>query len=275
MTVNRVITTRFIDAAKNYELLRLLLGLIFFAVLTFAFTTALQAVFPQTDIVSIIEEEPVIEDKIESVQIKPADFQKTAIEKSKEIDKGLAYYRDENTKDSVIWFYTYITGSEKTANAILTNAEKNNIPVSLAFSLAYVESRYKTRAVNKNKNKTIDRGLFQLNSKSFSDISEEDFFDPEINAKIGLSHLKFCLDTAGNTISALAMYNAGTTKVKKGETPQMTLDYVSQIMTYRSGLDALFETEIIEKNCSQIPVQETPAQTVPASSKAVKVAFLK
>ena len=43
------------------------------------------------------------------------------------------------------------------------------------------------------------------------------------------------------------MYHAGVTKVKSGSTPQVTLNYVSQITEYRKGIDLLFEKEILDK----------------------------
>ncbi|UKI53636.1 MAG: transglycosylase SLT domain-containing protein [Treponema sp.] len=61
--------------------------------------------------------------------------------------------------------------------AILEEAEKNDIPLSLAFALAYTESHYNVNAVNKNRNSSIDRGLFQLNNRSFPQLKEEDFFN--------------------------------------------------------------------------------------------------
>ena len=156
-------------------------------------------------------------------------------------DEGLKFYRNPEFKDSVEWFYNQITGNEFITDAILLYADKNEIPLSLAFSLAYSESSYNPRAINKNTNASIDRGLFQLNNNSFPDLIEEEYFDPYISAKYGLSHLRFCLDTAGNEVAALAMYNAGTRRVKNGETPQVTLNYVSKIMDYKEGLDDLFE----------------------------------
>ena len=140
----------------------------------------------------------------------------------------------------MVWFYTQITGNAVVADAILTHAEKNDIPLSLAFALAFSESSYNVNAVNKNSNTTIDRGLFQLNNNSFPDLKESDFFDPYVSAKYGLSHLRFCLDYAGNEVAALAMYNAGTNRVRKGETPQVTLNYVSKIINYKNGVDELF-----------------------------------
>lgn len=163
----------------------------------------------------------------------------------KQLDTGLELYRSLPTRTAVEWFYTNVTGDMDVALAILREADKNNIPLSLAFSLAYTESHYKPRAINKNTNASIDRGVFQLNNKSFPALVEADFYDPYISAKYGLSHLRFCLDTAGNEVSALAMYNAGTNRVRNNGTPQMTLNYISKIQTYRQGLDNLFESEVV------------------------------
>ena len=163
----------------------------------------------------------------------------------KQLDTGLELYRSLPTRTAVEWFYTNVTGDMDVALAILREADKNNIPLSLAFSLAYTESRYKPRAINKNTNASIDRGVFQLNNKSFPALVEADFYDPYISAKYGLAHLRFCLDTAGNEVSALAMYNAGTNRVRNNGTPQMTLNYISKIQTYRQGLDNLFESEVV------------------------------
>ncbi len=163
----------------------------------------------------------------------------------KATDVGLELYRSAHTRTTVEWFYTTVTENREVALAILQEADKNNIPLSLAFALAYTESRYKVRAVNQNTNASIDRGIFQLNNKSFPALVEADFFDPYISAKYGMSHLRYCLDTAGNEVSALAMYNAGTHRVRNNGTPQMTLNYISKIQSYRHGLDSLFEDEIV------------------------------
>ncbi|MCF0242072.1 MAG: transglycosylase SLT domain-containing protein [Treponema sp.] len=160
------------------------------------------------------------------------------------LDNGLKLYREPDSRAAVEWFYIHVTGKRDVALSILEEAEKNDIPLSLAFSLAYTESRYNSKAVNKNSNESIDRGLFQLNSNSFPSLSEEDFFNPAVSAKFGMSHLKFCLNTAGNEVSGLAMYNAGTNKVRSNKTPQSTLNYVGKIINYQDTLDKLFEDEV-------------------------------
>lgn len=160
-------------------------------------------------------------------------------------DTGLVLYRQPSSRPAVEWFFTHITGNREVAQAILENADKNNIPLTLAFSLAYVESKYKPTAINSNTNATIDRGLFQLNSNSFPKLTEAEFFDPNVSAKYGMIHLRWCMDLAGDEITALAMYNAGTTRVKANKTPQHTLNYVGHIQKYRARLDEKFSSEIV------------------------------
>jgi len=179
----------------------------------------------------------------ELASIEPEFFRQKAMEKTTATDPGLALYRSDLSKADVLWFYSHITNNETVTKVILENAEKNNIPLSLAFALSWEESRYQVRAVNKNAS-SVDRGLFQLNNKAFPKLTEKEFFNPEQNAHYGLTHLSYCLDLSGNEVAALAMYNAGTTKVRNNNTPQRTLDYVSRIQSYRDGLDRLFAQQV-------------------------------
>lgn len=181
-------------------------------------------------------------------------------------DVGLALYRDLTTRPSVEWFYARVTGSRAVAQAILAECDKNEIAPSLAFSLAYMESRYDAKAVNTNKNKSIDRGLFQLNSNTFAKLSEADFFDPAVNARHGLAHLRFCMGVAGNTVSALAMYNAGATRVRQDSTPQTTLSYIGKIMGYKQNIEKLFADEVLRYyNDEGTQTTETSPMTMTAT----------
>lgn len=194
-----------------------------------------------------VEETPVIDEAALAV-----NMQKAVISHADLADKGLVMYRDLATRAQVTWFYTQITGNQDVTEAILYYADHNNIPLSLAFALAWTESRYNQKAQHTNKNASIDRGLFQLNNTSFPALSEADFFNPYVSARNGLSHLRYCLDTAGNEVAALAMYNAGTTRVRNNSTPQSTLNYVSKIMNYQQGLDELFEAQIVNAGNTNI-----------------------
>lgn len=230
-------------------------GTVIFALVFFVSALCVSFYFPEEDAkgeeISSYKENPEKQEFLEKVDEEKSDvvidsavakaMQTAIIQHSKLEDEGLKFYRNPDFKESVIWFYNQITGNKVVTEAILIYADENDIPLSLAFALAYSESSYNVKAVNKNSNHTIDRGLFQLNNNSFPNITEEDFFDPYVSAKYGLSHLRFCLDVAGNEVAALAMYNAGTRRVKNGETPQVTLNYVSKIMNYKKGVDDLFD----------------------------------
>lgn len=160
-------------------------------------------------------------------------------------DSCLALYRQQQSRPAVEWFFSHITNNREVAQAILENADKNGISPTLAFALAYVESRYKATAVNHNANESVDRGLFQLNSKTFPKLTESDFFNPRTSAKYGMKHLRYCLDIAGNELTALAIYNAGTYRVKTNNTPEQTLKYVAKISRYKKSLDNQFSTEVL------------------------------
>lgn len=194
--------------------------------------------------ISTSNEEVAAKDTKSPAQINTESLHSQLVSHSEKIDSGLELYRSLQSRAGVINFYTNVTGNTDIALAVLEYADKNSIPLSLAFSLAYAESRYQIDAVNTNSNESTDRGLFQLNDKSFPLLTEADFFNPYISAKYGMSHLRFCIDTAGNEIAGLAMYNAGSNKVRRNNTPQHTLNYVSVIMNYREGLEALFRTQV-------------------------------
>lgn len=161
------------------------------------------------------------------------------------IDPGLLLYRQPQSRMAVEWFYSQITGDREVALAILDAASQFNVPPSLAFALAHRESLFKPDVKHTNVNGSIDRGLFQLNSNSFPKLREEDFYNPRTSAHYGLSHLHFCMKSAGNEIAALAMYNAGATKVQNNGTPQTTLNYISYIESYKSEIEEKFAVEVL------------------------------
>jgi hypothetical protein len=159
-------------------------------------------------------------------------------------DMILESYRDEVFRGRVEDFFGDLTGSLELARAVLTNAALFDISPALAFSLCWEESRYNPRAVNrKNRNLTVDRGLFQLNNASFPRLQEDQFFNPALNSRYGLSHLRWCLDTAGSEVAGLAMYNAGTARVRAGGTPKITLDYISRILDRKRKIEERFLAE--------------------------------
>lgn len=179
--------------------------------------------------------------------LSPDLYHKTLVTtKTAKKDTVLELFESSAAREDVVNFFARLTNDKDIALSILENSWKNNIPPCLAFSLAWEESRYKPGAINRNAD-SIDRGLFQLNSKSFPDLTEKEFFNPEISAYYGLAHLNLCFDQGGNTVAALAMYNAGAGKVRGNNTPQRTLNYINRILTYRDNLENLFETTVAVK----------------------------
>lgn len=186
-----------------------------------------------TGILPLEEEKPELYSKSDADAYSPVE------------DRGLNLYRQAQTRPIVEWFYTRWTGNRDIALAILENADRNNISVSLAFSLAYVESNFRPRAINYNTNSTIDRGLFQLNSASFPRLSEKDFFNPVVSARYGVSYLRYCIDMGGNEKTGLAIYNAGLARVKSNRTPAKTVKYVEKISRYRARLENAFTSDVV------------------------------
>lgn len=185
----------------------------------------------------------------------------------------LEAYRDPDFKDDVIAFFSLVADSRVLASIILAEAEAYNISPALAFALCKEESQYKVRAVSRqNVNGSIDRGLFQLNNLSFPQLKEADFFNPETNAQYGMAHLRWCLDAAGSELAALAMYNAGATRVKSNNTPKRTLDYISRILDSRDRIDEAFRVEYLLNEGFHSP--HDPA-VIPSEkrSELVQIAF--
>jgi soluble lytic murein transglycosylase-like protein len=160
-------------------------------------------------------------------------------EKADEVDPGLYLYRNRLTRPLVESFYTRVTADVEITDAILAAADSYDIPLPLAFSLAWAESSFRVRALNYNSH-SVDRGLFQLNSRTFPNLKEEQFYDPRTNADYGLAHFRYCIEVGKDELVALAMYNAGVNRVRQG-TPYSTLHYIAKILDNERELLESFE----------------------------------
>jgi hypothetical protein len=168
------------------------------------------------------------------------------IEDENKIDAVADYYRNSGTKKSVVAFFAGLTQSEIIAVAILENAVAHKVSAGLAFAIAYEESKFNPKAYNVN-DTTVDRGLFQLNSSTFPKMTDKEAFDPALNAREGIKYFRHILDVSGNEVSALAMYNAGRTRVSQKGAPVTTLDYISRILNYEKNITSLFTAKVIAK----------------------------
>ena len=189
---------------------------------------------------------PIIEDEEEDVE--EEDYS-TFFGPSENIrDSVLEYYRDLAYKEWVIEFFTAICSNGEIAWAILDSCDEFEIPPALAFALCWEESRFNPNAINRqNRNGSVDRGLFQLNNKSFPYLDIMSFYDISTNARYGIGHLRYCMNSSGSEISALAMYNVGTGRVRSTGAPEVTLNYTSRILDNRRRLENRFFSRLLKE----------------------------
>ncbi len=195
----------------------------------------------------------------------PDEYRATILKTSGRADPLLSLYRDPQSRETIISLFSAIVNSDTIARIILEEADSYNLAPALMTAVAWEESRFNINAVNRNAN-SIDRGLFQLNSLSFPNLTETDFFDPALNTRYAASHLRWCLDYAGSEVAALAMYNAGTARVQKGQTPKKTLDYVSRILAFKEGVHSLSDSELL-------PFWNVTAEGIVQAQSSEKVAI--
>ena len=153
----------------------------------------------------------------------------------------------ESLKDraAAIEFYGRFSGNEGIAETIMERALELDLPVHVAFALAWRESRFDPRAVSPpNRGGTRDWGLFQLNDGGRRDWSAGDFFNVEKNTHNALSYLRQCIASMGDLELGLAAYNAGIYGVRTRGIPATTRKYIQSILAYEKGLDKAFGREI-------------------------------
>ena len=235
---------------EREDFVKLVSGTVAFSLFFIAVCVGIAVFIPEDngnhEVIPLASYYDVAEDqKVSYENLFDEEYPELVIENKKKEDTGLILYRQPQSRAAVEWYYSRVVNNREISDAILQYAAEYSIPLSLAFARAHTESKFRINAMHKNTNGSVDRGLFQLNNTSFPKLEESDFYDPKISARYGLAHLRFCLNTAGNDIAALAMYNAGANKVRKNNTPQTTLNYISQIQNYRSELDANFASEVL------------------------------
>ena len=191
-------------------------------------------------------------------------------------DPIIEYYRRSDYKNWVIDFFTDICSNKEISQVILMNADEFDVPAALAFALSWEESRFNPRAVSRpNRDGSIDRGLFQLNNRSFPNLDPLAYFNVRYNTRYGISHLRYCLDIGGSEVSALAMYNAGAGRVSSTGAPKVTLNYISRILENKSKIESRFHTMLMkeeekrfsEKEHGSAPLQFNPTLSVTSPLK--------
>jgi hypothetical protein len=159
---------------------------------------------------------------------------------------ALTLYRHPFTREAVIDFFVKLTGNEEVALVNLYYADKYHINPFLIFALIYNESGFRPTATSFNAS-SVDRGLFQLNNRTFPNLEDDDFYNVDTNVRHGIRHLIYCLKNSGGSESrALAIYNAGYGRVMTGSIPSSTQAYMRNINAYKERLARSFKASMEE-----------------------------
>lgn len=151
------------------------------------------------------------------------------------------------TNREIVEFYNQFTRSSVISEAIIVRALDQDVPINLAFAVAYVESRYNPRAYNNNGGRSADWGLFQLNDSYRAHWSIDEFYDIHRNAEEGIGYLSYCLDVSrGDVRMAIAAYNAGPDVIYSGDIPSRTIRHIEEILQYEDYLTMEFNREFLE-----------------------------
>lgn len=160
---------------------------------------------------------------------------------SDQSDGLLSALRNPSTRASLVSYLQGVIGDPVVTDALIDAADRHGIDPALVVALSWQESGFRPTAYGINTNKTVDRGLLQLNSATFAFLDSDDFFNPHTNADYGVSYLSEVLNSSGNLVAALAMYNAGPNRVGNTGAPMGTLDYISRVLEFKDNLVSGYE----------------------------------
>jgi len=135
-------------------------------------------------------------------------------------------------------------------NCFKEASAKHNIPVSLLLALARGESFFNPKAISKKN----CYGLMQIQwpgtAKDLGIYSKKELFNPCVNINAGAKYLAWLLKRYnGNTYLAIAAYNYGPNRIRKGTVPDGAQWYASYIYEH---LDYVLENTSHKTNKSLV-----------------------
>ena len=114
---------------------------------------------------------------------------------------------------------------------------KHDVPIDLAWRLIKWESDWNEQAVNYNRDGTRDLGIMQLNSQWIGHFSERynggdaiDVWMWRTSMAVGIAHLSRLYSVTGSWPGAVAAYNVGLTRYRRGKLPESTRNMVAYVV---------------------------------------------
>lgn len=112
----------------------------------------------------------------------------------------------------------------------------HEVPLGVAWRLIHWESKWDEQAWNRNEDGTLDLGLMQLNNAYYDDFAMRynagKPIDPwmwRTSINVGIKHLSTLYSVLGDWPSAVAAYNLGLTRYRKGRIPARTKEMVAYV----------------------------------------------
>ncbi len=129
--------------------------------------------------------------------------------------------------------------------------QKYNISPQLLAGIAQTESNLNSRALNRNRNGSVDYGVMQINSswvKSLGLPLERLMGDPCYNVTTGARILRDCLDRHGSTWNAVGCYNA--------RSPQKRVTYAWKVFRSLKKTDAVAASQGAATKVASVPAHD-------------------
>ena len=118
-------------------------------------------------------------------------------------------------------------GDRKLANLFMKVGNLYNIDPFFLYSVADVDSNLEKNKITEKEDGGKLVGLMQINVADYSDYSQDNLFDCEINLRLGANELRNAMNHGkGNMMKTLAVYHANSFTSKYG---QLTLDYIENV----------------------------------------------
>jgi soluble lytic murein transglycosylase-like protein len=132
--------------------------------------------------------------------------------------------------------YYYLKINNKlTVDNVLINCRVRALSSELVFAIIKTESFFNPNAINdKNENGTKDFGLMQINELTYPHLSEKQLLNLQLNVYHGCLLLEeLAKEFNRNEVKMIMAYNAGASRVRSGNIPQKTFEYVNKVLKYK------------------------------------------